>query len=125
MEPVGLLDAGGRRRSAATLPGHRRGQAPRNKGMRYPADPPTVEEIVLVMRDAGDRAHGLRLRGLAARLKKERPSSCAATIARACSTNWSRNARPGESSIRPPVSYDQWRLFSGSSTPPSVPCETG
>jgi site-specific recombinase XerD len=32
--------------------------------VRYPADPPTVEEIVLVMRYAGDRAHGLRLRGL-------------------------------------------------------------
>jgi site-specific recombinase XerC len=32
--------------------------------MRYPADPPSVEEIVLVMRVAGDRAHGLRLRGL-------------------------------------------------------------
>jgi integrase len=46
------------------MPGHRRGQAPRNKGMRYPADPPTVEEIVLVLRHAGDRAHGLRLRGL-------------------------------------------------------------
>jgi site-specific recombinase XerC len=44
--------------------GHRRGQPPRNKGMRYPADPPTVEEIVLVMRYAGDRPHGLRLRGL-------------------------------------------------------------
>jgi hypothetical protein len=63
-ERVVLLDAAGRRRSAATLPGHRRGQAPRNKGMRYPADPPTVEEIVLVMRHAGDRAHDLRLRGL-------------------------------------------------------------
>ncbi len=46
------------------MPGHRQGQAPRNKGMRYPADPPTVEEIVLVMRHAGDRPHGLRLRGL-------------------------------------------------------------
>ena len=63
MEPVVLLDAG-RRRSAATMPGHRRGQPPRNKDMRYPADPPTVEEIVLVLRHAGDRAHGLRLRGL-------------------------------------------------------------
>ena len=50
MEPVVLLDAAGRRRSAATMPGHRRGQAPRNKGIRYPADPPNVEEIVLVMR---------------------------------------------------------------------------
>jgi integrase len=64
MEPVVLLDAAGRRRSAVTMPGHRRGQAPRNKGMRYPADPPSVEEIVLVMRHAGDHAHGLRLRGL-------------------------------------------------------------
>ena len=64
MESVVLLDAAGRRRSAATMPGHRRGQPPRNKGMRYPADPPTVEEIVLVMCHAGDRPHGLRLRGL-------------------------------------------------------------
>jgi site-specific recombinase XerC len=32
--------------------------------MRYPADPPSVEEIVLVMRRAGDRPHGLRIRGL-------------------------------------------------------------
>jgi site-specific recombinase XerD len=46
------------------MPGHRRGQAPRNKGLRYPPDPPSVEEIVLVMCHAGDRAHGLRLRGL-------------------------------------------------------------
>jgi hypothetical protein len=44
------------RRSVATLPGHHCGRAPRNKGMRYPADPPTVEEIILVMRHAGDRA---------------------------------------------------------------------
>ena len=26
------------------------GRPPRNKGMRYPADPPTIEEIVTVMR---------------------------------------------------------------------------
>ena len=64
MDPVALLDAAGRRRSAATMHGHRRGQPPRNKGMRYPADPPTVAEIVLVMRHTGDRPHGRRLRGL-------------------------------------------------------------
>jgi len=46
------------------MPGHRCGQPPRNKGMRYPADPPTVEEIVLVMHHAGDRPRRLRLRGL-------------------------------------------------------------
>jgi site-specific recombinase XerD len=34
--------------------------------MRYPADPPTVEEIVSVMRAAGDSLHGQRLRGLIA-----------------------------------------------------------
>ena len=37
-----LLDAAGRRRSPATMPGFRAGIAPRNKGQTYPADPPTV-----------------------------------------------------------------------------------
>src|SRR5512132_3734122 len=32
--------------------------------MRYPADPPTIEEIVSVMRHAGDSVHGHRLRRL-------------------------------------------------------------
>lgn len=41
------------------------GRAPRNKGRRYPADPPKVEEIIAVIRAAGDRPHGRRLRGLA------------------------------------------------------------
>jgi site-specific recombinase XerD len=59
-----LLDRAGRRRSPATLPGFHAGQAPGNKGLRYPADSPKVEEIVGVMRSAGDDAHGRRLRGL-------------------------------------------------------------
>jgi len=59
-----LLDAAGRRRSPATLPQFHAGRSPRNKGMRYPADPPTIEEIVTVMRRAGDAVHGRRLRGL-------------------------------------------------------------
>jgi hypothetical protein len=59
-----LLDAAGRRRSPATLPYFHAGRPPRNKGIRYPADPPTVEEIIAVMRHAGDRVHGHRLRGL-------------------------------------------------------------
>jgi site-specific recombinase XerD len=54
----------GRRRSPATLPDFHAGRAPRNKGIRYPADPPTVEEIVAVMRAAGDGVHGRRWRGL-------------------------------------------------------------
>jgi integrase len=58
------LDAAGRRRSPVTLPHFHAGRPPRNKGIRYPADPPTVEEITAVMRDAGDAVHGRRLRGL-------------------------------------------------------------
>jgi len=42
------LDSAGRRRSPATMPGYHAGRPPRNKGMRYPADPPAVEEIVSV-----------------------------------------------------------------------------
>jgi hypothetical protein len=41
-----LLDAAGRRRSPVTMPGYHTGRPPGNKGMRYPADPPTVNEIV-------------------------------------------------------------------------------
>jgi site-specific recombinase XerD len=59
-----LLDAAGRRRSPATMPGFHCGRPPRNKGRSYPADPPTVEEIVAVMRAAGDRTSGLRTRAL-------------------------------------------------------------
>jgi site-specific recombinase XerD len=32
--------------------------------MLYPADPPTVEEIVAVMRPASDDPHGFRLRAM-------------------------------------------------------------
>ena len=49
-----MLDRAGRRRSPATMPGFHTGQVPGNKGHRYPADPPKVEEIVDVMRAAGD-----------------------------------------------------------------------
>jgi hypothetical protein len=59
-----LLDAAGRRRSPATRPGWRAGIAPRNKGQTYPADPPTVDEIVAVMRQAGDNRHGHRVSAL-------------------------------------------------------------
>jgi site-specific recombinase XerC len=61
---VPVLDAAGRRRSPATLPGYHAGRPPRNKGMRYPADPPTVDEIVAVMRHTSDDRHGWRLRAM-------------------------------------------------------------
>jgi hypothetical protein len=60
-----LLDAAGHRGSPTTMPGFHAGRSPRNRGVRYPADPPTVEGIVTVMmRAAGDTAHGRRLRGV-------------------------------------------------------------
>jgi hypothetical protein len=59
-----LLDRAGRRRAPATMPGFHAGRPPRNKGLRYPADSPEVEEIIVVVRAAGDSPHGRRLRGL-------------------------------------------------------------
>jgi integrase len=64
MNDASLLDAAGRLRSPATMPGFHRGRAPRNRGLRYPADPPPVKEVVAVMRVAGERACGLRTRAL-------------------------------------------------------------
>jgi site-specific recombinase XerD len=46
--------------------GHWAGCAPANKGLRFPADPPTVEEIILVMRQAGPGPSADRTRGLIA-----------------------------------------------------------
>jgi site-specific recombinase XerD len=64
MTVLSVLDAAGRRRSPATVPGYHAGRPPRNKGMRYRADPPTVEEIVAVMRHAPDDRHGWRVRAM-------------------------------------------------------------
>jgi integrase len=59
-----LLDAAGHQRQPVTLPGYHAGRPPRNKGRRFPADPPTVEEIIAVMRAAGPGDHGDRVRAL-------------------------------------------------------------
>jgi integrase len=64
MSVPSLLNAAGRRRSPVTLPGYLAGRPPRNKGLRYPPDPSTFEEIVAVMREAGAGIHGARLRAL-------------------------------------------------------------
>jgi integrase len=64
MESLPLLDRAGRRRSPTTHSRFHQGLPPRNRGRRYPPDPPTVEEIIGVMRAAGDSADGLRLRGV-------------------------------------------------------------
>ena len=58
------LDSLGRRRSPAAVPGYLSGRPPRSKGRRYPADPPRTEEIIAVMRCAGENLHGERARAL-------------------------------------------------------------
>jgi hypothetical protein len=47
--PELLLDRAGRRRSPAIMPGFHAGRPPRDKGLRYPADPPKVDEIIAVI----------------------------------------------------------------------------
>jgi integrase len=59
-----MFDAAGRPRSPATMPGFHAGRSPRSKGMRYPADPPSVQEIIAVMRQAGEGRNGNRARAL-------------------------------------------------------------
>jgi integrase len=61
---VQLFDAAGRRRSPATLSDFHAGRAPANKGQRYAADPPTVDEIIAIMRVARNARYGNRLNGL-------------------------------------------------------------
>ena len=64
MSVLSSVDVAGRRRSPATFSAFHQGRPPANKGRRYPADPPRVEEIVAVMRVAGDGLAGDRIRGL-------------------------------------------------------------
>lgn len=59
-----LLDICGRRRSPATLPGYHAGRKPGNAGQSYPADPPSVLEIVAVMKACDESIAGQRLRAL-------------------------------------------------------------
>jgi integrase len=66
MSEARLFDTTGRKRSPAATPGYRAGCPPANKGARYPADPPKVEEIIAVMRQAGTGIHADRVRGLIA-----------------------------------------------------------
>jgi len=64
MQSIPLLDRAGRRRSPATTATFHQGASPGNKGLRYPPDPPTVEEIIAVLRAAGNAPEGVRLRGV-------------------------------------------------------------
>ncbi|MEJ7824908.1 MAG: site-specific integrase [Solirubrobacteraceae bacterium] len=59
-----LLDRRGRRRSLGNTPGARTGRPPGNKGRRFPANPPTIEEIVRLLQTCSDDDYGMRCRAL-------------------------------------------------------------
>ena len=106
-----LLDAAGRRRSPATLPEFHAGRPPRNKGMRYPADPPTIEEIVTVMRHASDGVHGRRLRGLIVVLWRAGLRICEALALAEADLDQRRGSllvRRGKGGRRREVGMDDW-----------------
>lgn len=58
MAATTLIDAAGRQRSPVTVPGYLAGRSPHNKGMRYPAAPPRVEEIIAVCARPGRTVMG-------------------------------------------------------------------
>jgi hypothetical protein len=110
-----LLDAAGRRRSPATLPQFHTGRPPRNKGMRYPADPPTIEEIVAVMRRAGDSVHGRRLRGLSVVPQRVEPVGCSHRDRTSGSkAGWHRNAcRKAPAKLGSCVRFERYSWWPG------------
>jgi site-specific recombinase XerD len=105
------LDCAGRRRSPATLPGFHRGRTPRNRGLRYPADPPTVEEIVAVMREAGESAHAVRLRAVIVVLWRAGLRIGEALTLAESDLDWQRGSllvRHGKGDKRREVGMDEW-----------------
>ncbi len=106
-----IVDAAGRRRSPATLPGYHSGRAPRNKGRRYPADPPPVEEIIAIMRRAGDTVHGHRARALVVLLWRAGLRISEALALAESDLDRSRGAilvRQGKGGKRREVGMDPW-----------------
>lgn len=85
--------------------------APANKGRSYPADPPRVEEIVAVMRQAGNGRHGLRARGLIALLWRSGLRIAEAVALAESDLEPARGAilvRHGKGGKRREVGMDQW-----------------
>src|SRR5262249_39152978 len=84
---------------------------PGNKGRRYPADPPRVEEIIAVMRHAGSGLHGRRLRGLIVVLWRAGLRISEALALVESDLEVSRGSvlvRPGKGGRRREVGTDDW-----------------
>jgi hypothetical protein len=79
--------------------------------MRYPADPPTIEEIVTVMRSAGDGVHGRRLRALIVVLWRAGLRICEALALAEADLDARRGSllvRRGKGGRRREVGMDDW-----------------
>lgn len=84
---------------------------PANKGRSYPADPPRVEEIVAVMRQASERPAGLRARGLIALLWRSGLRIAEAIALNESDLEPARGAllvREGKGGKRREIGMDQW-----------------
>ena len=106
------LDACGRRRSPATLSSFHQGLSPRNKGQRYPADPPTVEEIIAAMHAAGDH-DAVPLRGVIVVLWRAGLRISEALALAESDLDVDRGAiliRRGKGGKRREVGMDEWAL---------------
>ena len=84
---------------------------PSNKGLRYPADPPPVEEIILVVREAGPGPYADRTRGLIAILWRAGlriSEALALTESDLDATTGSVLVRAGKGGKRRMVGMDEW-----------------
>ena len=111
MSSTTLLDTCGRHRSPATLASFHQGRPPHNKGQRYPADPPAVEEIIAVMRAADHHPDGVRLRGLIVVLWRAGLRISEALALSESDLDCSRGAilvRRGKGGKRREVGMDRW-----------------
>jgi site-specific recombinase XerD len=98
------------------MPGYHAGRPPRNKGLTFPPDPPTVDEIVAVMRQAGDSPHGLRARALIVVLRRAAlriEEALALTESDLDPRRSSVLVRDGKGGHRREVGIDSWALNTG------------
>lgn len=59
-----LMGRNGRPRAAVTMPGHGKGRRPLNHGLKFPADPPTSDEVLRILEACDDTLTDRRNRAL-------------------------------------------------------------